>query len=82
MRNYHDSNSLLHWDCDAVNGAHLSEQIIVEWLRDDDNAEMYFGCANHSFANPVYGMRKDTHHKHISQKILSENGEIILCQFY
>ena len=81
INNSNDSNSLLHWDCDAVNGARSSEEIIVDWLSDEVNAKMYFG-ADDSFMNPVYGTRKESYHKHLSQKILSENGEIVLCKLY
>ena len=79
------NSSLIRWDSDSRDGSLTSEAVIVEWLTDEDRAEMYFG-GNHGYNNTVSGTRKDSYHKNISHKILRTNGTFvitnIICHFH
>ena len=73
-KNKDDISSLLRWDSDSKNGSLTSEGVIVDWLTEPDNVEMYFG-GTHGPQNAVSGTRKDSFHQLLSQKIFQTNGE-------
>ena len=62
----------LRWDSDAKNGSRTSEEVLVHWLTDEENAEKYFG-GSHGSKNQVNGIRKDEYHGIISKLIMWEN---------
>ena len=72
----------LRWNSDSKEGSRSSEEILVHWLTDEENAEKYFG-GNHGSKNQVNGIRKDMYHSQISRLIFEENGkEKYICNIY
>ena len=67
----------LRWDSDSKAGSRTSEEILVHWLTDEENAEKYFG-GTHGSHNKVNGTRKDEYHGLLSRIILKENGKIYM----
>ena len=66
-------NQHKRWDCDGTENSLSSEEVIINWLTTNENAEMYFG-GNHGTKNSVNGVTKDTYHVRISNLIHKENG--------
>ena len=65
-------NSMLRWDSDSRNGSFTSEEVIVNWLTDDENAEKYFG-GTHGKKAKVNGVTKDSYHVELSDLIFETN---------
>ena len=69
-----ERNSMLRWDSDSRNGSFTSEEVIVNWLTDAENAEKYFG-GTHGPNSKVNGHTKDVYHNYLSKLIRETNGK-------
>ena len=69
-----ERNSMIRWDSDSRNGSFTSEEVIVNWLTDAKNAEIYFG-GTHGPNSKVNGHTKDVYHNYLSKLIRETNGK-------
>lgn len=68
------NNSNLRWDADGGEGKLSSEEVIIQWLTTNENADKYFGGAVGAKRH-INGISKDTYHNRLSNAILKENCE-------
>ena len=66
-------DGFVRWDSDGGDGKLSSEEIIVQWLTTNENADLYFGGVVGKKRNTV-GTTKETYHNRLSNAILKENG--------
>ena len=66
-------NQHKRWDNDGGENNLSSEEVIINWITTNENAEMYFG-GNHGSNNSTNGISKETYHVRLSNLIHRENG--------
>ena len=77
-----NQNSMIRWDSDSRNGSFTSEEVIVNWITDAENAEKYFG-GTHGKKAKVNGQTKESYHVHLSKLIAETNGTYdLICVEY